>query len=78
VIKEYEALAKIFQFLKVDARQSIYEQHRAIRQMFMTSKRRPWVEFNTDAVVAWLRSRVGAPNGEAEKERTDQESEDEE
>jgi thymidylate kinase len=67
VIKEYEALAKIFQFLKVDGRQSIYEQHRAIRQMFMTSKRRPWVEFNTDAVLAWLRSRVGAPNAETEE-----------
>ena len=79
VIKEYEALAKIFQFLKVDARQSIYEQHRAIRQMFMTSKRRPWAEFNTDAVLAWLRSRVGAPNAEAEKKAPDkEESEDEE
>ncbi|PWU12043.1 MAG: dTMP kinase [Terriglobia bacterium] len=54
VIQEYDALAKIFQFLKVDARQSIYEQHRAIRQMFMTGQRRPWAEWNTDAVLSWL------------------------
>ena len=70
VIQEYESLAKIFQFLKVDARQSIYEQHRAIRQMFMTSERRSWAEWNTDAVLAWLSSRVGTPNVEgANKER---------
>ena len=33
VIQEYEALAKIFQFVKMDARLSIYEQHRAIRRV---------------------------------------------
>jgi len=71
VIQEYEALAKIFQFLKVDARQSIYEQHRAIRQMFMTGKRRSWTEWNTDAVLAWLSSRVGTPNAEPEKKEPD-------
>ena len=69
VIQEYEALAKIFQFLKVDARQSIYEQHREIRQMFMAANRRPsWAEWNTDAVLAWLSTRAGAPNGETGKE----------
>jgi dTMP kinase len=56
VIQEYEALAKIFQFLKVDARQSIYEQHRAIRQMFMVGQRRPWAEWNTEALLSWLDS----------------------
>src|ERR1035437_6859086 len=68
VIQEYEALSTIFQFLKVDARQSIWEQHREIRQMFMTAKRRPWGEWNTDAVLAWLRARAGSPNGETGKE----------
>jgi dTMP kinase len=68
VIQEYEALSKIFQFLKVDARQSIYEQHRAIRQMFVTAKRRPWAEWNTDAVMAWLHTRAGALNGESGQE----------
>src|SRR5437867_2420034 len=42
VIQEYEALAKIFQFLKVDARQSMYQQPRAIRQMLTQAHRRPW------------------------------------
>lgn len=57
VIQQYEALAKIFQFLKVDGRQSIYEQHRAIRQIFMLGHRRPWAEWNMEAVFAWLSSK---------------------
>jgi dTMP kinase len=68
VIQEYEALSTIFQFFKVDARQTIWEQHREIRQMFMTAKRRPWGEWNTEAVMAWLSARAGAPNGETGKE----------
>ena len=68
VIQEYEALARVFQFMKVDARQSIYEQHRSVRQMFMTSERRPWAEWNTDAVLAWLSSRTGTLNGESGKD----------
>jgi dTMP kinase len=68
VIQEYEALSRIFQFMKVDARQSIYEQHRAIRQMFMTAKRRPWAEWNTDAVMAWLSTGPESSNGESGQE----------
>jgi dTMP kinase len=68
VVQEYEALSRIFQFMKVDARQTIYEQHRAIRQLFMTAERRPWAEWNTGAVLAWLSIRAGAPNGETRKE----------
>ena len=68
VIQEYEALAKIFQFLKVDARLKIYEQHRQIRQMFMVGHRRNWAEWNQDAVLAWLRGRVNTPNVEIGKE----------
>ena len=56
VIREYEGLAKIFQFLKVDARQSIYEQHRQIRQMFMVGHRKPWAECNEEAIRCWLNS----------------------
>ena len=56
VIREYEGLAKIFQFLKVDARQSIYEQHRQIRQMFMVGHRKPWAECNEQAILTWLNS----------------------
>ena len=72
VIREYEALAKIFQFLKVDGRQSIYEQHRAIRQFFMLGHRRPWAEWNTEAVVAWLEHRnniVDGESGQTQKKR---------
>jgi len=67
VIQEFEALSTIFQFLKVDARQSIWEQHREIRQKFMTAERRPWGEWNTEAVLAWLSARAGTPNGETGK-----------
>ena len=78
VIQEYEALSKIFQFLKVDARQSIYEQHREIRQMFMAAHRRPsWAEWNTEAVLAWLSTRTGAPNGETGKEERQKRSREE-
>ena len=77
VIQEYDALSKIFQFLNVDARQSIYEQHRAIRQMFMTAERRPWSEWNTEAVLEWLSTRAGAPNGETRKEERQEGSQEE-
>ena len=72
VIQEYEALAKIFQFLKIDARQSIYEQHRAIRQIFMQGHRRAWAEWNVDAVLSWLDSRGTTPSVQiAEEKRKD-------
>lgn len=54
VIQEYESLAMIFHFLTVDAEQSIYAQHRAIRQMFQQARRRPWAEWNAEAVLEWL------------------------
>ena len=76
VIQEYEALAKIFQFLKVDARQSIYQQHRAIRQMFMQGHRRPWAEWNTEAVLSWLNAGAGIPNVETRKEERTERKED--
>jgi dTMP kinase len=69
IIQEYEALSKIFQFLKVDARQSIYEQHRAIRQMFMLGQRRAWAEWNTEAVISWLDSRARIPNVEINEKK---------
>ena len=69
VIQEYEALAKVFQFMKVDAKQSIYEQHRTVRQLFMTAERRSWAEWNTDAVLDWLSIRTGTTNGENGKVR---------
>jgi len=64
MIQEYEALAKIFQFLKVDGRQSIYEQHREIRKLFMVGHRREWAEWNTEAVLAWLGSKENTQSAE--------------
>ena len=61
VNQEYEALALIFKFLTVNAEQSIYEQHRSIRQLFRQGQRRPWAEWNVDAVLEWLERQVQAP-----------------
>jgi dTMP kinase len=57
LIREYEALALIFQFITVDAEQSIYEQHRKIRDRFKEAKRRPWADWNLDVVQEWIRAR---------------------
>ena len=54
VIREYESLALIFNFITVDAEQSIAEQHRQIRDLFLDGKRRPWSRWNLDAVAEWL------------------------
>ncbi len=54
VIREYESLALIFQFVTVDAEQSIYEQHRTIRDLYQSGRRRPWLERNREALVDWL------------------------
>src|SRR5690242_18508525 len=56
VIQEYEALAKIFHFVTVDAEQSIDEQHKLIRSLFATSRRRSIDRFNREVLTAWLRS----------------------
>ena len=54
VIKEYEALAQIFQFVTVDAEQSIFEQHRVIRELFESGARRPWEKRNQKVLIEWL------------------------
>jgi dTMP kinase len=54
VIREYESLALIFNFITVDAEQSIGEQHHQIRELFREGERRPWSEWNVDAVAEWL------------------------
>src|SRR5436309_6048389 len=60
VIQEYESLAVIFNFITVDAEQSMSHQHYQIRQLFRTGEARPWSEWNLDAIVEWL-----AQNGAA-------------
>jgi dTMP kinase len=54
VIREYEALALIFRFVTIDAEQSIYEQHREIRQIFQQGHRRSWADWNVDALIEWM------------------------
>jgi dTMP kinase len=54
VIQEYEALAGVFKFVVVDAEQSIFQQHRLIRELYQKYERRPWSERNQEALVDWL------------------------
>ena len=54
VIREYESLALVFNFITVDAEQSIGEQHYRIRELFREGERRPWSDWNIEAVAEWL------------------------
>jgi len=54
VIREYESLALIFNFITVDAERSIADQHRQIRELFREGEKRPWSDWNADAVAEWL------------------------
>ena len=57
VIREYESLSVIFNFTSVDAEQSVNEQHHEIRRLFREGERRPWSDWNLDAVAEWLAQR---------------------
>jgi dTMP kinase len=57
VITEYENLAVIFQFVKVEANQSVYRQHRQVREIVEHARRRPWPEFSAEALTEWLSRR---------------------
>ena len=61
VIQEYEAQAIVFRFVTIDAEQSIYDQHRQIRELFEQCQRRPWVEWNLRAMLDWLGLKVRVP-----------------
>src|SRR5215510_3628292 len=68
VIQEYEALAVVFNFVKVDAEQPIYDQHLHIRGLFENLRTRAWPEWNEEAILEWLRTKPatnGAANGAA-------------
>lgn len=54
VIREYESLALIFNFITVDAEQPIGEQHHTIRKLFRECQARKWSDWNVDAVAEWL------------------------
>ena len=59
IIREYESLALIFNFITINAEQSIGDQHLAIRKLFRESEERPWSSWNVDAVADWLVSTRG-------------------
>ena len=44
----------VFNFVTVDAEQSIGEQHHRIRDRFRQRQRLPWPEWNLEAVAEWL------------------------
>jgi dTMP kinase len=54
VIREYESLALVFQFVTIDAERSIDEQHREVREHFERVQRRAWADWNIEPVVDWL------------------------
>jgi len=54
MIKEYQALSLIFQFVTIDGEQPIFEQHRGMRHVFEERQPQAWSERNMEAVVEWL------------------------
>jgi dTMP kinase len=60
VIKEYESLAAIFNFITIDAEQSMSEQHYKLRELFRQGEQRPWSDWNVDAIAEWLALRGAA------------------
>jgi dTMP kinase len=54
LVQEYESLATVFRFLKVDAEQSIYHQHQSIRRFYHAYQPQPWSRQNAEAVLEWL------------------------
>lgn len=59
VIREYESLALIFNFVTIDAERSIREQHNELRRLFREGEQRPWSDWNLEAVTEWLARRDG-------------------
>lgn len=57
VIREYENLAVIFQFVTVHADQAVYRQHQEVRRIVQAARRRPWPEFSSEALGEWLTRR---------------------
>lgn len=53
VIREYEALSLVFRFETIDAERAINEQHLEIRERFQQAQRRPWLEWNLEALHEW-------------------------
>jgi dTMP kinase len=54
VIREYESLAVIFNFVTVDAERSIGDQHRQLRDLFQRRDVEAHAQWNIEAVAEWL------------------------
>jgi dTMP kinase len=54
VVKEYNNLSVVFQFVTVDAGEAVYRQHTRVRECVEQARRRPWPAFSRDAVAEWL------------------------
>jgi dTMP kinase len=54
IIREYESLALIFNFITIDAERPMSEQHYQLRTLFRQGEARPWSEWNIDAMLEWL------------------------
>ena len=61
VIQEYEALAVMFDFQKVNGELPIYKQHKQIRELFTQATRKPWSEWNMEALLDWLERKWDQP-----------------
>lgn len=60
VIREYESLALVFQFVTIDAERPIEDQQEEIREHFNRAQRRSWLDFNFEPVVEWLSQSASA------------------
>jgi len=54
VVKEYDNLAVVFQFVTVDAGDAVYRQHTRVRELVERAEKRPWPTFSEEAVEEWL------------------------
>jgi dTMP kinase len=58
VIQEYDNLAIVFKFVRVDAEDAVYHQHQHVRSLVEEATRRSWADYSAEAVADWLQRRV--------------------
>jgi thymidylate kinase len=58
VIQEYDNLAIVFKFVRVDAEDAVYHQHQHVRSLVEEANRRSWADYSAEAVADWLQRRV--------------------
>ncbi len=61
IIHEYQQLAVIFEFITVDAERGIDEQQQHIRELFLQNHKRPWIQWNIEALLDWLERKLDTP-----------------